>query len=107
MTDKLNTKYTFEFYDGTSTELTLTFYALYKLKAKNKPMYDKYHRIMNDQAKNKYDELETISVLYTAYYCAHMEDAEIMTEDEFIQKCGFDRIAVANAVKALTQPKKQ
>jgi len=107
MTDKLNTKYTFEFYDGTSTELSLRFIDLYKLKAKNRGMYDKYHKCMSNQANNKVDELEMVTILYVAYFCAHMDDPEIMTEEEFIMKCGCDRVAVANAIKILTQPKKQ
>lgn len=107
MDKKLNTNYTFEFYDGTKIELTLTFYSLYQLKEKNKAMYERYHRIMGDNSKGKYDELEMISVLYTAYICAHINDEEIMTEEEFMIMCGCDRIAVAAAVKALTQPKKQ
>ena len=36
MEKKLNTTWEFEFCDGTTTELTLTFYKLYQLKAKNK-----------------------------------------------------------------------
>jgi len=107
MDKNLNTNYEFHFYDGTSTDLTLTFYALYKLKAKNKAMYDRYNRIMAAQSRNSYDELEMISILYTAYICAHLDDEEIMTEEEFIIKCGFDRVAMGHAVKALTQAKKQ
>ena len=104
---KLNTNYTFEFCDGTTAELTLTFYSLYQLKAKNRTMYDRYHKIMSNNAANKYDELEMISVLYTAYICANLDKEDVMTEEEFIIKCGSDRIAVANAVRELTQPKKQ
>lgn len=107
MTTKLNTNYKFEFCDGTTTELTLTFYAMYKLKAKNKAMYEKYNRIMSDNGKGKYDDLEMVELLYTAYICAHLDDEEIMSFEEFIMKCGCDRKAVANAIKQLTQPKKQ
>lgn len=105
MDKKMNTIVDFEFYDGTSAQMTLTFYALYQLKAKNKALYERYNRIMAKQSVT--EELEMISVLYTAYVCANLNDENLMTEEEFIMKCGSDRIAVRDAVQGLTQPKKQ
>lgn len=107
MTDKLNTNYTFEFCDGSTTELTLTFYKMYQLKAKNKALYERYNKIMGNNGSGKYDELETIEVLYIAYICAHLDEENVMPLEEFMMKCGCDRIAAVNAFKALTQPKKQ
>ena len=100
---KLNTTVEFEFYDGTKTELTLTFYKLYQLKAKDKAMYDRYMKIMS---KKETEELEMIELLYIAYVCAHLGE-ELMTEEEFMILCGSDRKAVLNAVTELTQPKKK
>lgn len=104
MEKKLNTTWEFEFCDGTTTELTLTFYKLYQLKAKNKALYDKYMKIMS---KKETEELEMIELLYIAYICSHLEDEALMTEEEFMIKCGSDRKAVVNAVRGLTQPKKR
>lgn len=102
----LNTVYEFEFQDGSKANLTLAFYKLYLLKSKRKPLYDRYTEIMNRIDKH-FDELDSIAVLYVAYICANMESEEIMTEEDFMIKCGSDRKAVSEAVKALTQPKKQ
>ena len=108
MNKPINTTIDFEFCDGTTTQLTLSFYAIYQLKSKNPALYGRYTRAMASMGKgNTVDELETIAILYVAYMCAHMNDTETMSEEEFIMMCGSDRIAVANAVKALTQPKKQ
>lgn len=107
MDKKLNTTYEFEFYDGTTTTLTLTFYALYQLKNKNKSLYERYLRTVNSMNKESVDELEMITMLYTAYICSHLNDEEIMTEEEFMIKCGFDRVAIGKAVQALTQAKKR
>ena len=100
----MNTNYIFEFFDGTKAELTLFFYRLYQLKEKNAHFYNRYMKIMT---KGPTDEIEMIEVLYTAYLCANFEKEEIMSFEDFIYKCGFDRLAVANAIKALTREKKK
>jgi len=104
-TPKLNTTYDFEFSDGTSAKMTLTFYALYQLKSRDKALYDRYNKVMNILATGKSDELDTLAMLYVAYVCANYKDENIMNEEEFIIKCGFDRKAIGNAVKALTTAK--
>lgn len=103
MDKKMNTIIDFEFYDGTTAKMTLTFYALYQLKAKNKALYERYNKIMTKQAT---EELEMITVLYTAYVCANLSEENLMTEEEFMIMCGSDRIAIRDAVQELTQPKK-
>lgn len=104
MEKKLNTIYEFEFADGTKTDLTLAFYKLYQLRAKNKPLHDRYMKIMNN--KNS-DEFELIEVLHIAYICAHMDEENLMTFEEFMYKCGSDRKAAMDAVRELTRPKKK
>ena len=110
MEKSLNTKYVFEFEDGTTCEMTLAFYALLMLKGKNKSLYERYNRSMNNMAdvKKGYDELESLTILYTAYVCANINESEenLMSETDFIIKCGSDRVAVGTAVGALTNPKK-
>ncbi len=103
MDKKMNTIIDFEFCDGTTAKMTLTFYALYQLKAKNKALYERYNKIMS---KNISEELEMITVIYTAYVCANLSEENLMTEEEFMMKCGSDRIAIRDAVQELTQPKK-
>lgn len=100
-----NTCYEFKFADGDTAKMTLTFYALYQLKGINKPLYDRYNKIMTTGAK---EELEMITLLYAAYICANIADvANCMTEEEFLIKCGSDRFAVKDAMEALVTPKKQ
>lgn len=101
MEKKMNTTIDFELVDGRVVPMTLFFYALYQFKSKNKPLYDRYNKVMTKGAQ---DEFDMITVLYTAYCCANDDP---MTEEEFIMALGCDRKAVAEAVQALTQPKKQ
>lgn len=106
MEKKLNTTYTFEFCDGTTTEMTLTFYKLYQLKSKDRTLYDKYTKILSIKHP---DELDMIEMLYVAYICAHLSEEvdTLMTFEEFMIKCGSDRNEMAKATKALMRPKKQ
>lgn len=110
MDKPMNTKYVFEFEDGSTCEMTLAFYVLYLLKAKNKSLYDRYNKTMNGMTdkKKEYDELESLTILYTAYRCANINEPEenLMSEEEFIIKCGSDRKAVGRAMQRLINPKK-
>ena len=99
---KKNTTVPFLMEDGTPTDLTLTYYALYQMKAKNESLYKRYNKIM---ANGMNEELDMVTILYTAYVCAHLHDEDVMSEEEFMIGCGSDRKAVAEAVKKLTSPK--
>ena len=104
---KLNTTYDFELADGSVVELTLAFYKLYQLRSKNKTLYDRYNKIMTNNAKDGgVDELDTITVLYAAYICANMGKEELLNEEEFMMLCGSDRMAVNKALEHLITPKK-
>ena len=107
MDKKLNSVIEFEFFDGTKAKMTLTFYALYQLKSKNKALYNRYNQAMNNSANGGYDEMDMMTILYTAYMCANANEENILSEEEFIINCGSDRVAVGNAVKELTSPKKR
>ena len=105
MEKKLNTTHEFEFCDGEKTELTLAFYKLYQLKSSQyKAYYEAYNQITTK--KRMAEELDLVKILYVAYLCAHLKDAEIMPEETFMEKCGCDREALVEAYEALTQPKK-
>jgi len=104
-TPKLNTTYEFTFADGTTAKMTLTFYALLQLKSRDKVLYSRYNTAMNVIGTNKADELDTITLLYVAYVCANHKEENLMTEEEFIIKCGCDREAIGKAARALTTAK--
>lgn len=100
----LTTTYTFEFCDETTCEMTLAFIRLKMLSGKNRALYERCQKVMANGAK---DELETLTVVYTAYVCANIDSENLMSEDEFIEKCGSDRQALVEALTALTSPKKR
>lgn len=106
MNKKFNTTIDFELCDGTAVKLTLAFYYLYQLKSKNASLYKRYNAAMSNIGSNNYDELDMITILYAAYMCANTGD-DAMSEEEFMMMCGSDRVAVGNAIKELTSPKKK
>ena len=103
----LNTHYNYPLADGTTVPMTLTFYALYQLKAKNESLYKRYNRVLSEQASKNYvyDELDNMTVLYTAYCCANINSENMMSEEDFLASCGSNRKAVGEAIKALLAPK--
>lgn len=104
MAEMKNTYYEFPFEDGESVKMTLAFYFLYQLKNVNKGVYDRYNQIMTKGIK---EEIEMITVLYAAYLCANIADIHnCMSEEEFMIKCGSDRMAVRTAFEKLTRAKK-
>lgn len=106
MDKELNTTIDFEFFDGKKVKMTLFFFALNKLRSKRPDLYRRYCEVMGRQKKGRYDEIEMITILYTAYACANM-DKELMTEEEFMFKCGADRQQVGKTVDKLLTPKKR
>jgi hypothetical protein len=100
----LATGYTFEFEDGSTCQMCLSFIRLKRLASKNKSLYERHQKVMMNGSK---DELDTLTVLYAAYVCANMDGDNLMTEDEFLEKCGSDRVIVNEALGALTNPKKR
>lgn len=100
----LATKYVYTFEDGETCEMTLAFIRLKALSSKNKNLYDRYNKIMANGVK---EELEGITILYTAYVCANLDAETLLTEDEFIEKCGSDREEPRKALQRLISPKKQ
>lgn len=98
----LNTVYDFELANGEVVKMTLRFYSLYQLKSKNKGAYEKYNKIMT---KGPQEELDNVTILYTAYLCANI-DAECMGEVEFLQLMPDDREYIGEVLSALIHPKK-
>ena len=102
---KLNTVYNFELEDGEVVQMTLRYYSLYQLKSKNKKAYDRYNSIM---VKGPQEELENVTILYTAYLCANLDRIdECMTELEFMQRMPDDREYAGNILKSLINSKKK
>ena len=101
-----NTFVDFELETGEVAKLTLSFYALLQLKNSKKDVYERYNKIMT---KGPQDELEGITILYTAYLCGLLLNGNIdeaMDEEEFICSVTPDREYVMETMQGLINPKK-
>lgn len=74
----------YELADGSKVEMTLAYYPLLLLRTKKKGQFEKYNKITT---KGPQDEFDMITILYTGYLCANIEQLDtVINEMEFIQK---------------------
>lgn len=101
----LNTVRDFELADGTVVQMTLNYLSLYQLKPKKKGIYERYNKIMT---KGPEEELENVTILYTAYLCANVNNLdECMDEYTFLSLMPVNRQYVGEAIAELINPKKK
>lgn len=100
-----NSEYEFKLADGSVVKTTITFYHLYRLKNKNKSLYARYNKILQDTGSNSFDILDMVTIVYVGYACAHLDDETIISEEEFFKLCGSNMTEVSKAVTALIRPK--
>lgn len=101
---KKNTYYKYPLIDDSEVEMTLAFYLLKKLEGTNPGLAERYYKLTSNKL-NK--ELEIVTILYTAYCCANMDDPDMMDEDTFCIMIGDDRMAMQEAVQKLIGSKKK
>lgn len=101
----LNTVIDFELADGTVVQMTLNYLSLYQLKPKKKSIYERYNKIMT---KGPEEELENVTILYTAYLCANVRNIEeCMDEMTFLSLMPSNRQYVGEVISELISPKKK
>ena len=97
--------YTIQLRTGEEAKLTLTFDKLYRLKSKDKALYEDYMKIMNGQGED--GEIDTIRVLYAAYVCSNLENEEYYSFEEFLRVVPYDRDIIGLAMEMLLTPSKK
>ena len=79
----MNGKIKMELENGKEVELALNFASLYKIRGLKKDVYDRYNKVI---MKGTEDTFDTVTVLYTAYLCANVDNLdECMGEMEFME----------------------
>lgn len=105
MVDIKNTYQDFELENGEVVKLTLTFGRLNLLKSVNNELYNKFNNVLYGKSE---DMLDTIAMLYVAYWCANYTvGGTLYNEQEFFDLVPFDMAKIKNAFDTLTQPKKK
>lgn len=81
--------------NGETVKLTLNFARLLKIKNEQPKIYDRFMKVL--QNKDFDIVFDSLTVLYTGYLCANMNDESILSEDEFMELVPFD-LEVINVV---------
>ncbi len=102
--DEKNTYSEITLKNGETVHVTLSYYRLYQLKNKKPEAYNKYFEITE---KDITDDFDVISIIYTAYLCANIDDLDDMPdEEEFIKLVRFDRRDLLRVFREISVEKK-
>lgn len=88
-----------------TVKLTLSFFLLKKLESKMPEVAERYYKTQTKKQSEMRDT-DLISILYTAYCCANIDDPELMDEETFAILMGSDRMALNGIVNRLVGAKK-
>ena len=95
--------------DGKEYALTLSFAKLYKLeKARPEEAQRYFENCGHFDIQNKSEienELEIIRVIYTAYLCAHLDEDNVMSYEEFLEIVPTNRNTIGTIYATLLFPK--
>lgn len=101
----VNTVVEFTLMDDSVIKMTLTYARLYKVRAENKEVYDRYNKIMMEGSK---DEFDNLFLLYTGYLCGLVGTEETpMSFEDFMEQVPPNRKDVQTAIRRLVYPVKK
>ena len=101
-----STYWDLELNNGEVVRLTLNFGALYKLRMKDKALYDKYTAVQRKK-DTQFEELDSTVLVYVAYVCANIDREQIFTYEEFLDQMPSDRQILGHCITMLLMPSKK
>ena len=97
----------YELENGEKVLLTITNAALYKLRAENRPEYDRYLKTISTPRKDFDLIFDVLTVIYTGYLCGLQgTDAQPVSYEEFLDLAKQDADENAQVYLQLTSKKK-
>ena len=100
-----NTYLELELENGETVKLTLNFARLLKIKNDQPKLYDKFMKVLQN---NNFDIVfDSLTVLYTGYLCANINNESVLSEDEFYEQVPFDLEVINILAGQLVQGKKK
>ena len=100
-----NTYQELELEDGLVVKLTLNFARLLVIKNDQPKLYDRFMKVL--QNKSFDIVFDSLTVLYTAYLCANMNEESKLSEEDFINMVPFDLEVINVTAGKLIQNKKK
>lgn len=95
----------YELESGEHITMTISMALLYKMRVKNKSLYEKVSKNLME-GPDKKDVIEVMEFLYGAYVCANQEE-ETMRFDTFLEEMNQDFAYNAEIMQELLSPKKK
>lgn len=99
-----NTYVPYTLIDGTTVQLTLAFYLLKLLEGKNPDLTERYYKTAS---KKEPRDSDIVTLLYTAYCCANLDNPEMYDEETFCILLGSDRLSLRGLMNRLMGAKKK
>ena len=99
-----NTYVPYTLIDGTTIQLTLAFYLLKLLEGKNPDLAERYYKMTS---KKDMRDTDIVTIMYTAYCCANLDNPELLDEETFMILLGSDRLSMRGLVNRLMGAKKK
>lgn len=101
-----NTFVDYTLIDGTTVKMTLAFALLKAIEGKKPELADRYYRVTSKK-QSEVRETDMLTIMYTAYMCANIDDPDLMDEDVFEILVGYDRTSMSAVVEQLMGVKKK
>lgn len=101
-----NTFVKYTLIDGTTVNLTLAFALLKALEGSNPELAERYYKITS-KAEKDWCEYDIVTIIYTAYACANLDEPEMLDEEVFCILMGADRFSLRGLFNRLMGMKKK
>lgn len=101
-----NTFVKYTLIDGSTVDLTLAFALLKALEGAKPDLAERYYKITSKSEK-EWKEHDIVTILYTAYSCANLDNPEALDEEVFEILMGSDRFSLRGLFNRLMGAKKK
>lgn len=101
-----NTFVDYTLINGETIKLTMAFALLKELENRNPELVNKYYKL-SAKRENEFRDLDMVTILYTAYMCANLDNPEVYDEEIFTILLGSDRLSMRYLSNQLMGAKKK
>ena len=101
-----NTFVDYTLINGETVKLTMAFALLKELENRNPELVTRYYKLAAKK-ESDFRDLDMVTILYTAYMCANLDNPEAYNEEVFTILLGSDRMSMRYLSNQLMGAKKK
>jgi len=101
-----NTFIDYTLINGETVKLTMAFALLKELENRKPELVSKYYKL-SAKKDSEFRDLDMVTILYTAYMCANLDNPEAYDEEVFTILLGSDRMSMRYLANQLMGAKKK